>query len=80
MVECRTSRRKKGIGIFKLASASTNKEWRSHWLNEIDKHRIKIKIQKKIPVFRFVIDTFHINIGEVYSRGKNDYYYNLSQK
>ena len=40
VVGCGTSRRTKGIGIFKLPSIKTNHEWRKLWLNEVTKSRV----------------------------------------
>ena len=38
---CGTSRREKGIGIFKLPNRKTGpyQEWRAAWLNELSKNR-----------------------------------------
>ena len=39
VVNCKTNRNVKGVGIFKLPSAKYYKEWRSNWLNELTKYR-----------------------------------------
>ena len=42
VVGCGTSRRTKGIGIFKLPAAKNDiqKRWREEWLSEITKTRV----------------------------------------
>ena len=42
IVGCGTSRRTKGIGIFKLPAAKNDKykRWREEWLSEITKARV----------------------------------------
>ena len=40
VVNCSTSRRTKGIGIFKIPSAKRYPEWRKEWLNSITKTRV----------------------------------------
>ena len=42
IVGCGTSRRTKGIGIFKLPAAKNDKykRWREEWLSEITKTRV----------------------------------------
>ena len=47
VVNCSTSRRTKGVGIFKLPSEKINKEWRQKWLNEITKSRVVDKCFKE---------------------------------
>ena len=42
-----SSRRIKGIGIFKLPAEKVNKGWREAWLNEITKTRVVDKIFKE---------------------------------
>ena len=45
VVGCGTSRRTKGIGIFKLHAAKNDeyKKWREEWLSEITKTRVNDK-------------------------------------
>ena len=40
VVNCNTSRKTLGIGIFKLPSKEKRKEWRNAWLHEIIKTRV----------------------------------------
>ena len=40
VVNCGTSRRTKGVGIFKLPSVESNNEWCKRWLAEILKTRV----------------------------------------
>lgn len=47
IVGCGTSRRTKGIGIFKLPSLAVEKEWREKWLQQITKSRVLDKNLKE---------------------------------
>ena len=46
VVGCSTSRKTKGMGLFKLPSDKLYPTWRRDWLNEITKHRLVDKTFK----------------------------------
>ena len=46
VVGCGSSRRTKGIGIFKLPAENVNPGWRKEWLSEITKTRVIDKLFK----------------------------------